>query len=351
VRDVLAARLRDMAAEAREIGSPFYGRMCELLAQDATAGGPTLALLGPTVDAPVDDYHVFRMLDGVHWHLLEGGAPALGTHYPSLGGDGDPDAAWPHVRAILAERPPEVEELLSHPPQTNEPARAAALVVGLLEVSARTRLPLRLLEIGASAGLNLHLDRFRFEAGGRGVGPEGSEVRFVDHWHDAPPRLEAGLTVADRRGCDLFPVDLREPRERTRLLAYVWPDEVDRFALNRAAVAIAAEDPIRIERRSAEEWVEEQLRSGLPGGRATVLMHSLVWLYLPPDARSRIMDALETAGAAASETAPLAWIRYEQNDEDKGRCRLHLRMWPGGEEEHLADGGHHNTPVTVHARG
>jgi hypothetical protein len=336
-----------MADEAREIGSLFYGRVCELLAEDAVARGPTFDLLRPSMAHPADDYHVFRMLDGVHWLVLEGKAPALAKRYPSVGGDGDADAAWPDLRRVLADPPAEVAGLLSHPPQTNEPARSAALIVGELEVARRTGLPLRLLEIGASAGLNLHPDMFRFEAGGKGVGPEDSAVRFVDHWLVGTPSFETPLVVCDRRGCDLYPVDLRESSERTRLLSYVWPDEVERFVLNRAAVEIASANPAPIDLAWADEWVEAHLAGGLPEGQATVLFHSLVWLYLDETVRERILAALESAGATATETSPLAWLRYEQDADDKGRCNLDLRLWPDGKELRLAYGGHHNTPVTV----
>lgn len=343
----LAARLGDMADEAREIGSPFYGGLCEHLAADAAAGGPTLALLGPTLERPVDDYHVFRVLAGIHWLVLEGAAPELVAHHPSVGGDGDADAAWPHVLALVADPPDEITAMLEHPLQTNEPARSAALVVGLLEVAARTGLPLRLLELGASAGLNLHLDRFRFEAAGRGVGPPDSPVCFREHWREGTPRFDAGLDVVDRLGCDLYPVDLRRPSERTRLLAFVWPDEHERFALLRAAVDVASSDPVVVEQAPLDVWLDRQLGNGSTPGSATVVFHSLVWMYLDEPTRSRVLERFETAGRGASEDAPLAWLRYEQEDLDKGRCDLRLTVWPEGDDRLLAWGGHHDTPVTI----
>lgn len=336
-----------MSEECGEIGSPFYARLCELMAEDAEAAGPTLDVLGPTLEEPFDDYHVVRMLDGIHWRVLEGDAPELEGHYESLGGDSDADAAWPHIRAILADPPPRVVAALAHPPQTNEPARSAAFVVGLLEVAHRTGLPLRLLELGASAGLNLHPDRYRFEVGGDGVGPEDSPVRFSDHWLEGTPNFAASLDVVERAGCDLYPVDLRDPKERTRLLSYVWPDEGGRFALNRAAVEIASADPVVIEESAVDDWLDRQLADGLPAGVATVVFHSLVWLYLPDETQARITNRLEEVGRRATSRSPLAWLRYEQESHDKSHCDLRLTLWPGGEDEHLATGSHHNTPVTI----
>jgi hypothetical protein len=343
----LAARLRALSKECTEIGSPFYARLCQLMADDAAAGGPTLDALGPTLECPFDDYHAIRMLDGIHWIVLEGDAPELAPHYKSLGGDNDADAAWPHLSALLEDPPEHVIEALGHPPQTNEPARSSALVVGLLEVAARTGLPLRLMELGSSAGLNLHVDRYRFEADGRGVGPVDSGVRFVDHWLGGTPRFDATLEIAGRAGCDLYPVDLRQPRERTRLLSYVWPDEGSRFALNRAAIEIASADPVVIERAAVDDWLDVQLAGGLPDGFATVVFHSLVWLYLPAETQSRIRERLDEVGRATSDRSPLAWLRFEQESDHKGACDLRLTLWPGGEDELIATGSHHNTPVTI----
>jgi hypothetical protein len=347
VPEELATRLRALSEECAEIGSPFYARLCELMAEDAEEGGPTLDVLGPTLAEPFDDYHAIRLLDGIHWIVLEGDAPELAPHYRSLGGDNDADAAWPHLRALLADPPEHAIEALGHPPQTNEPARSAALIVGLLEVAARTGLPLRLMELGSSAGLNLHVDRYRFEAGGRGVGPEDSGVRFVDHWLNGTPRVDAPFEIAGRAGCDLYPVDLRQPSERTRLLSYVWPDEGSRFALNRAAVEIASADPVVIERAPVDDWLDAQLEGGLTDGVATVVFHSLVWLYLPGETRARIRDRLEQVGRAAPGRSPLAWLRYEQESDHRGACDLRLTLWPSGGDELLATGSHHDTPVTL----
>lgn len=343
----LADRLRDMAGEARRIGSPFYARLCDRLAGDAATGGPTLELLGPTMDRPAEDYHVFRLLDGVHWLVLEGKAPELARHYPSVGGDGDPDAAWPYLRDLLIEAPPEIESIMSHPIQTNEPARAAAFIVGLLELAHRFGHPVDLLELGSSAGLNLHLDRFRYETGGRGWGPVDSPVRLVDHWIGGAPRFDAPLRVGERQGCDRLPVDLRDPSERTRLLAYVWPDEVSRFALNREAVEVASRDPVVVEEAELDDWIVPRLARGPRPGRTTVVLHSLVWLYLDVAVRQRVTSALESAGAAATPVSPLAWLRYEQEEGDESRCDLRLRTWPGGEDRLLATGSHHDTPLTL----
>ncbi|HEX6310516.1 MAG TPA: DUF2332 family protein, partial [Acidimicrobiia bacterium] len=136
------------------MGSPFYGALMELMAGDAESGGPTVVLLAPDASDAGAVYRL-RLLGGVHRLVLAGDAPALARHYPTTGGDGDAAAAWPLVRGLLGDPPPTVTDALARPPQTNEVGRSAALLGGFLVLAGETRLPLRLLELGSSAGLNL----------------------------------------------------------------------------------------------------------------------------------------------------------------------------------------------------
>ena len=83
------------------------------------------------------------------------------------------------------------------PDSGDEVGRSAVLVGGYAEVTHRTTLPLRVLEIGASAGLNLRWDHFAYDTG-RGVsGDPDSPVRFSGVWVGDPPDLPRRFTVAD----------------------------------------------------------------------------------------------------------------------------------------------------------
>ena len=61
--------------------------------------------------------------------------------------------------------------------------------------------------LGSSAGLNLNLDRFRYEAGDLAFGPGDAPVRFVDDWSPGVPPLDAPLEVVARLGLDRDPID------------------------------------------------------------------------------------------------------------------------------------------------
>ena len=76
---------------------------------------------------------------------------------------------------------------LDGPPQTNEAGRSAGLMTGLLHLRARLGPRVELLEIGSSAGLNLLIDRYRFDLGGAIVGPDDAPVTIRPEWRGAPP--------------------------------------------------------------------------------------------------------------------------------------------------------------------
>lgn len=342
VRDLV----RIFSREVARVGSPFYGRLLELMADDVVAGGPSYDLLAPVGTQVVDGYYPLRLLAAAHWRALQGKAPELAAHFASTGGDDDADAAWPHVRRMLADHPPELDRMIAGHIQTNEASRAGALIVGFLDVAERTGLSLRALEVGASAGLNLQFDRFHYAAGGQHLGPSDSKVRFVDYWRDGTPAFEARLEVVERRGCDLAPIDVTDPSERTRLLSFVWPDQHHRFATIRDAIEIAAADPAPVDRAPIPDWLEQQLAGPPPAGVATVVFHSIAWVYLDDDERRRATAALERAGEQATPDAPVAWLRYEDVETDARQPELRLRLWPDGTDRLLGTGNYHYGPFT-----
>ena len=240
-------------------------------------------------------------------------------------------------------------DALTRPPQTNEVGRSASLVPGFGEVARHTGLPLRLLELGSSAGLNLRADRYWYEQGGSSWGDPDSQVRFVDLWPNATPPLRADATIASRAGCDQDPIDASRPDSALTLLSYVWPDQPERLQRLRDALTIAADFPVDVEHAPIEAWLPEQLATPEPG-LATVVFHSVVWQYLPESTRALVVDTLEKAGARATADAPLAYLRLEPSVANYFPAELRLTTWPNrGAANHnrlLATSGFHFGPVT-----
>ena len=337
-RDVLEA-IRSQARACASLGSPLYGRLLESLAADHEAGGVVRDLLRGRSDRPVHDAIVLRLLGAVHRLALDGGAPDVAATFPSCGGDASLDPGPPFLAALHAHGDA-IESGLGRTVQTNEVGRAAALVGGFVEVARRSGLPLRQREVGASSGLLLNWDRYRYETGTDSWGPSDSPLVLQGLWR-RPPRLDAPATVADRRGCDIAPIDPISDDGRLTLLSFVWPDQLHRFERLRAALDVAASHPPVVERADAGDWMERELAVPSPG-LATVVHHSIVLQYLPSASFDRLRAALAAAGAQATPDAPLAWLRMEPAG---GRADIRLTWWPGGEEQILGTTGYHGQDV------
>ena len=344
--DPLVAQLEVHIELARRLGSAFYTVLLEQMRADAVAepAGPVRTALAGHERDRADEWDAFRLLAGVHRLVLSGQARSLERHYPSTGGDGDAEAAWPGVRRLLAEDRAELVDALAHPLQTNAPTRAKALVGALCLVGERTGLPLRLLELGASGGLNLRLDRFRYEQDGVAFGPESSPVRFVDFLTGGLPPLAAGFEIAERAGCDLNPIDPTTEEGRLTLLACIFPDEAERYGLLERAIAVARETPAAVERADLAAWAADRLAEPR-AGVATVVYHTIVWPYLPDAVRDAAEAELAAAGGRASAEAPLALVAFEGAADEPSRVEVHVTEWPGGERRLLARTSQH--PVTV----
>jgi hypothetical protein len=342
-----ARRLRRQAAACSQLGSPLYAGLLDHAAADLLAGGPTADVLDGHLADPWRSALALRMLGGVHALVLTGHAPELAAFYPSAGGSADPGRrsarAWAALRAVLAGQRDAVRAWLGRPPQTNEVGRAAALLGGLRHVTAAARLPVRLIEIGASAGLNLRADHFRIAGEAGSYGDPSSPVVLAGGWRGQPPPA-ADIEVIERTGGDRDPIDPATPQGRLILAAYLWPDQPDRLARLRGALAIAAAVPADLRREAASDTVG---RTTLAAGSWTVLWHSIVRQYLDEAQRAAVADRIAALGAAATPAARFAHLFLEPDRPTAdSACLVSLTTWPGGEQRILGSAPPHGLPVT-----
>jgi len=327
VREAFAKQAR----WCRKLGSPFTGLLCEVagreLDRSCALGRRILDWPGPP-DA-LGDALALRLAGGFHALVRRGDAPGLQAFYPPHDLPAG-DALWQVLRAAMADHEAMLLAWLEHAPQTNEVGRSAVLMAGLLVIAAESGLPLALHELGSSGGLNLVLDRYGYRFGSMECGPEGARPVLAPEWRGAPPP-SADLRVTSRRGVDLNPLDVTDPADRERMIAYLWPDQPERVARAEAAIETAADDPPSIDRADAAQWVEDMITPDAPPGAARVVMHSIALQYFPDDSRRRIADRMAEAGAVATPDALLHWLRFEIDPEHGDRPTLRLTSWPGGE--------------------
>lgn len=310
------------------MGSPLYAALCESAAQtyetdsafrallDANAGRSRLAL---------------RLLGAAHFRALRGSAPQIAQHFPSTGGDGDAAAAWGAIERDVAANRLAYERLLARPVQTNEVARAMPVLAAMLTVADQTRMPLRVYEIGSSAGLLLHFDRYRYTGDRWAWGDPDSLLHLRNSSRGgAPANLDARLEVAARRGCDVHPLDVTKTDDAETLLGFVWADQPDRLERLRSAIAVARQDPVTVDRADGPEWIRH-IAQPQPG-YACVAFHTVILEHLTPEQRDALQARIGELGARATRVAPFAWVRMES----AGRYETNVTVWPGGDESLVA---------------
>jgi len=292
---------------------------------------------------PLRGFLPLRVLGAVHERVLAGQSPELARFYPTLNGRPEWPAVWEAFRELVSAQRDALLPWLTSFPQTNEVRRCAGLLGGFLQIARESGLPLRLREIGASAGLNLAWDRYHYTLAPHRWGDPDSPVRIDAEWHGPAAAFEQHPEVESRAGCDLAPVRVEDAAQARRLEAYIWADQPERLAQLRAAIALAREDPPRIARESAAAWLERELRQPVRGV-VTAVFHSSVWGYLAAEEQARVQALRAAAGARARPDAPLAWLSHE-DEGGYGRVTLRLRLWPGGQSLALAEGHPHGRLV------
>ncbi|MDN5726208.1 MAG: DUF2332 domain-containing protein [Propionibacteriales bacterium] len=328
----LPETLQRQAAACAALGSQMYAELLDHLVADQRAGGVSVRVLAGYEDRPFGEAIGLRLLAAVHRMVLSGTAPELAAYYPSVDGAWDAVRGWAAFEQVLQMRADEVRSLLVQPPQTNEVGRAAALYGGLLHLVEPIGLPVRLYEIGASGGLNLRADHYRYFAEGTSYGPTGSPVVFESAWTGRVPSIE--LRIAERVGCDIAPVDASTEAGAITLTSYVWPDMSERLARLRGALRVARRVPAGVRGEDAVSFLNGV---SLAAGHITVVWHSIMCQYLSRPDRAAIEARLAELGPPATRTAPLAHLSFEPHSVPAGtdehhryEFRIDLQTWPDG---------------------
>lgn len=336
----VAAALEQQGRFCAGLGAPFTGSLCRVLARAVPPASLTGQRLATWPGEPMTDALPMRLTGALHWLVRGGRAPALAALYPPAVMPDDGTLA-DALTGVLADAAIDaaIAAFLDSPPQTNEVGRAGALMPGLLCIAAATGLPVALLELGASAGLNLNMDRFACDLGGVVVGDPAGGVIVRPHWQGPPPPA-AALHVVSRQGVDIAPLDAADDDVAQRLLAFIWADQPERLARTEAAIALARRFPPPLEQGDAADWLERTL--ALADGVATVVYHSIAFQYFPPPAQARIRSHLEGLGATATPGRPLAWLRLEMDDPaNPAQPAIRLSLWQGDDVQDVLLGHAH----------
>lgn len=324
---------RKQAKACRMLGSPLTGQICEILS-DALCqdqGEVARQVLGWAGEpSSRGDAVPLRLCGGLHALVLTERDAALAEAYAN----GSPDS-----KILLQAIELHADYLLGwlrNAPQTNEVGRAAAIIAAAGFATGHCNLPIRALELGASAGLNLNFHRFELAPQGalppsglRRIPPgyldeeEHAAVILRPEWTGELPSGQLELVEAE--GVDLAPLD--PLRDELKLLAYCWSDQPERMARLRAALAIARRYPPRVEAGDAGTWLRARLKTP-ERGRMTLVYHTIAWQYFPPETQVECEDALQACGALASRDGVLVHFAMEGDGGDG--AAMNLRLWDAG---------------------
>jgi hypothetical protein len=333
-----------------EFGSTFTEQLLSRVADDIEVGGICDRLTSTWQGHPRADAVSLRIAGVLHAAALTARDPRLAAEYPAEGRQWSMDRIWPIARNFLEREEAHVRDFMKSPPQTNETARSTGLACGFFWLAERSPQPFHMLELGASAGLNLNWDRFAYDHppwGRAGVGGPHIPTRIdgdAPRWRD--------ISVASRAACDQNPLDASNAEDRLRLRAYIWADQFARMERLNAAMDLARASGTKPERADAAEWVKRKLSGELPLG-TTVIYHSVFYQYPPREVRQAIRDAIDEGGTRATNDRRLAWVRFEPNAVIGGpiepvRYVLNIVSWNAGRrsEDTLADVDPHGRFVT-----
>jgi hypothetical protein len=224
-------------------------------------------------------------------------------------------------RAILARRDNLHAFVRGNTVQTNETGRGIAwLLPAILSDWPR----FHLLDLGASAGLNLVADRrsFTFFEGEEGaVGGRlgaGRSPQFKLHIPAGTSSVVPGdgriPQILSRTGYDIHPFQLRNALDEVTLAAFVWADQPARLARLREGIAAMREvsksaSPVQLHAVDLPDGLPQFLSWHMCDDRQPVLCYSTyIRMYLA-DRGNALRWHL--ADWATEQERPLLWIQWE----------------------------------------
>lgn len=277
--------------------SPLYERLARGVATDED-------LLDIARVVPDDRSPPHVLLAAVHAELLRGVSHPLAEFYPSVierplsAVDENPVPAF---REFCLEHEERLRPVLeTRRTQTNAVRRCTALFPAFEFVSQLAdREPLALIELGASAGLNLLFDRYSYEYNDSCVGTVDSSLRLSAAVRgDRDPPISAELPPIDSRvGVDLNPLDVTNEADARWLRALVWPEHKNRHRNLDLAISIAREDPPKLRRGDAIGLLPELLGE-VPAGIPLCVFDTQLRYQLSEKRIERLDETLIEAGTS-----------------------------------------------------
>lgn len=285
------------------------------------------------------------LMAGLHDAVLGGHAAAaeLSPYYQSVGGRRPPDRELAEIlrRAVAELRPRLANVIQEWQVQTNETGRGLAW---LLPLTMQRWPEVDLVDLGASAGLNLAADRRSYqlingenktEIGRLGQGQVEQFVSTVSGYTNQWGSLDGEYSpqIIQRLGCDSNPFVLDSAAKERQLMSYVWADHTQRLARLQEGIAAVRDVDITLSPVRLPDELPKFLASLPPSDRPLILYNTVITMYFP-DHVTDLKDAI--AQWAGRQNRPVLWVQWEPADEKRSETTMAWTtdLWHHGRHTH-----------------
>lgn len=295
---------------------PFYAALLRLFQHDQVS----LELLASVRE---EQRNPMLLLAVLQWLAL-GDHPVLGPLYEEVrsGRSVDAESYAARVLDVVHRDLDLVRAQLWRATQTNEPGRSAVLQAVIADL-ARGRGVINLLEVGCSAGINLHLDRFVVRES-----DDGEPLTLV--CHDVGGMCDREMpSIARRVGIDPNPLRLENPDDRRWLKACLWPENHRRHERFDAIVdAWPMWEPLTVLAGTVRERFEESLEATKDA--FTIIVNTWVLFYLSAQEREWFLESAHRAArrggvatvSVESKLVPIPGFHSERRAHERGASQI-----------------------------
>ncbi len=256
--------------------TPIYSFFCEQIANDPDPYVPFANLLQDGQPIPN------MLLAAVHYELHSQQDHPLAQYYASLTDVPKPPdtEAYTLFRDFYETNQSALLDVArNRRTQTNEVRRSAVLLPAYTVASnLSNNLPLSLIEIGCSGGLNLSWDKYgyHYDNGQQAGNPQSPlQIDTMVKGDNPLPLPKQFPDVVFRCGIDLNPLDIRDDSDVRWLKALVWPEPSDRAQMMDMAISIVRANPPRLIQGNALEVLSE-ITPNIPNDSAAIFYHTFV---------------------------------------------------------------------------
>ena len=302
------------AREEFHNSSPLYEKLSSAIAKDPE-------LLSIATHCRRGERIPNLLFAAVHYLLLKGFSHPVARFYKSLGGSFDGRAdPYPDFRSFCVRHVEPIRRLISvRLVQTNEVSRCAGSMPAFVALSkmAPPR-SLHLVDVGASAGLNLFWDYYGYKYGDVIEGGEYTspvQIKCALRGTRSPPVPTAFPRVAGRVGVDLNPLDVRAAADALWLRALIWPEHEARAELLRKAIEVVREQPLKLLAGDGVDLLPQIMKT-VPLDSALCVVR--IFTPLSDDGRERLSALIAEYGV----TRDVALISLRQHGGDDSEIRL-----------------------------